>query len=146
MKNFKIFYESPNSDLLLDGNYPLTHTHACTHTYTYTCTCTHTHTHTHTQTHTHTHQIKKFRTEIYRYMLIEICIAFFFLTLTRNIFWLCCISTLFVMLSELRFVRLRFFEPNYIKQWVIIFARFCWFWYFLPKNLKLVHKLQVWGF
>ena len=37
-------------------------------------------THTHTRTHTrmHAHQIKNLQMEIYRYMLIEICIAFFF--------------------------------------------------------------------
>ena len=39
----------------------------------------------------------------------------FFLTPTRNIFWLCCSSILFIMLSELRFVKL-----------VIFFASFCW--------------------
>ena len=60
LKNFKIFYESPNSDLPLDGNYPHTHTHA------------------HTHTRMHAHQIKNLQMEIYRYMLIEICIAFFF--------------------------------------------------------------------
>ena len=68
LKNFKIFYESPNSDLLLDGNYPLTHTH----------TQTHTHTHTRTHARMHVHQIKNLQMEIYRYMLIGICIAFFF--------------------------------------------------------------------
>ena len=60
LKNLKIFYESPNSDLPLDGNYPHTHTHA------------------HTHTRMHAHQIKNLQMEIYRYMLIEICIAFFF--------------------------------------------------------------------
>ena len=53
MKNFKIFYESPNSDLLLDGNYPLTHTRMHAHIHIHIHMHTHTHTHTHTHKHTH---------------------------------------------------------------------------------------------
>ena len=50
-------------------------------------------------------------------------------------------------LSELRFAKwARFFEGICIASWVIFFDCFCLFWDFLPENLKLIDKLQIWGF
>ena len=59
-------------------------------------------------------------------------------------FWLCCRSILFIMTSELKFVkRVRFFEWDYIVKWVAIFnASFCRLWDFLLEN----RKLQIWRF
>ena len=71
----------------------------------------------------------------------------FFLTPTRNIFWLCCTSMFFIMLRELFFVKwVKLFERNFIVKWVIFFASFCWLWDCLPENLKIIDKLQIWGF
>ena len=45
------------------------------------------------------------------------------------------------MLSEFRFMKwVKFFERNYIVKYMIFFASFCWFWDFLPKNLKLMNS------
>ena len=51
-----------------------------------------------------------------------------------------------VVLNELRFVKwVKIFQRNFIKKWVTFFASFCWLWDFLPENLKLIDKLQIWG-
>ena len=71
----------------------------------------------------------------------------FFWHQPKTCFLLCCKSTFFIMLSELRFVKwVRFFEQNCIVKWVIFFTIFNWLWHFLPQNLKIVGKLQVWVF
>ena len=62
-------------------------------------------------------------------------------------FWLCFGSIFFEILSEFIFVKwVRFFGWNCIVKWVIFLARFCWLWDFLLENLKLIGKLQIWGF
>ena len=37
-------------------------------------------------------------------------------------------------------------ERNCIIKWVVLFAGLCWLWDFLPENLKVMVKLQIWGF
>ena len=53
-------------------------------------------------------------------------------------------------MSALRFVKwVWFFEQKRIiklVKWAIFFASFCWFWDFVPENLKLKDKIQIWGF
>ena len=105
---------------------------------------------------------KSFRTEIYSniqifaFQVLRECsywtsrngtIQFFFWHQPESCFWLFCGSKHFIMLSELRFVKwVRLLERNCIIKWVICFASFCWLWDFLPENLKLLDKLQTWGF
>ena len=51
------------------------------------------------------------------------------------------------MLTMSKFVKwVGFSERNCIVKWVIPFASFCWLWDFLPENLKLIDKLQIWTF
>ena len=57
-----------------------------------------------------------------------------------------CGNILFIMFSELWFVKRIFFDGNLILKWMIFFASFCWLSDFLLKNLKLRDKLQIWGF
>ena len=78
----------------------------------------------------------------------ELCSAIFFWHQPEEICsWLCCSSIFVIMSSELRFVKsVRFFEQNCILKWVIFFASFCWLWDFLPENVKLIDKVQMWGF
>ena len=57
-----------------------------------------------------------------------------------------CGNILFIMFSELWFVKRIFFEGNLILKWMIFFDSFCWLSDFLLKNLKLRDKLQIWGF
>ena len=49
------------------------------------------------------------------------------------------------MLSELRFIKwVRFLEQN--CKMSDLFASFYWLWDFLQENLKIIDKLQIWGF
>ena len=84
-------------------------------------------------------------------------VPIFFLTSTRNIvagkfvkwvtFLVVLLDHIFIMLSDSKLVkRVRFFERNYIVQWVFLFASFCWLWDFPLQNLKLKEKLQIWNF
>ena len=51
------------------------------------------------------------------------------------------------ILSEMSFVKcVRVFERNCIVKCVIFVVSFCWFWDFLPENLKLLDKLHIRGF
>ena len=60
---------------------------------------------------------------------------------SQKYFWLCCGRILFLMSSELRFVKwVTLFERNCIVKCVIIFANFCWLWDFLLENLKIKKK------
>ena len=85
------------------------------------------------------------------------CENIVFVTTTRNMFvglfvkWVRFLTLLreyiSFMFSELKFVKwVRFFERNGIIKWVIFFASFCYLWDFLPKNLKLIGKMQIFGF
>ena len=57
---------------------------------------------------------------------------------SQKYFWLCCGRILFLMSSELRFVKwVTLFERNCIVKCVIFFANFCWLWDFPLENLKL---------
>ena len=85
-------------------------------------------------------------------------VQMFFLTPTKNMFlgkfvkWVRFLAVLreyifYNVLKELRFVKwVRLSEQNCIVKWEIFFPSFCWLWYFLPENLKLVDKLQIRGF
>ena len=54
-----------------------------------------------------------------------------------KVFWLCFESILFLMSSELKFVKqVKFFEWHCIVKWVIFFASFYWLRDFLLENLE----------
>ena len=70
----------------------------------------------------------------------------FFLAPTRNIFLVLCRGIFFIIFSKLRIVKWGFLSETVLLKWVMSFPCFFKLWNFLPKNRKLVDKLQIWGF
>ena len=65
-------------------------------------------------------------------------VQMFFLTATRNMFWLCCGSIVFIMLSELRNIKwVRFFKRNCIVKVKIFFLVFVGFDTFYQINSNM---------